>query len=275
MKTTHLAAERITVELTEFELTALAALVERAQHSIRYERRGNFEIHEAIDRVANEFRSLLDSSCGIGQKSVVLAEMGYEVEASAASEEAVRITAEHARLAGLSFPVIRSRWEELGSAGVGSFDAVYNDALDLVETKEALLASARGFHAVLRDGGLLLFPGAHQWFSEAEREEVIEETWQSLPRIGAEAPVVRGDVRLSGVYVHDRVEEGVLVNVVLLWEEGGRAHAEIALDWIVRFRWSWPDLASALSEAGFREVFSARIDGYPARAPYIANIAVK
>jgi hypothetical protein len=59
VKTTHLAAERITVELTEFELTALAALVERAQHGIRHERRGDLEIHEAIDRVANEFRSLL------------------------------------------------------------------------------------------------------------------------------------------------------------------------------------------------------------------------
>ena len=59
MKTTHLTAERITVEMTEFELTALAALVERAQQSVGRERRDNLEIHDAIERVANEFRSLL------------------------------------------------------------------------------------------------------------------------------------------------------------------------------------------------------------------------
>ena len=223
----------------------------------------------------DEFPRLLDSSCGIGQKSVVLAESGYEVEASDASEAAVRITAEHAHFAGLSIPVLRSRWEALGSTGLGSFDAVYNDAFDLLETKEALLQSARGFHAVLREGGRLFFPGAHQWFSEAEREEVLEETWQGLPRIETEAPVVRGDVRLTGVYVHDRVEEGILVNVVLLWEEGERARAEIARDWIIRFRWSWSDFVAALTEAGFRDVFSAKIDGHPHRAPYIANVAVR
>ena len=59
MKTTHLAAEHITVELTEFELTALAALVERAQRSIAGQQGKDLEIHEAINRVADEFRALL------------------------------------------------------------------------------------------------------------------------------------------------------------------------------------------------------------------------
>ena len=53
MKTTHLAAERITVELTEFELTALAALVERGQLGVSPEQGGELEIHRAIANYNN------------------------------------------------------------------------------------------------------------------------------------------------------------------------------------------------------------------------------
>ena len=59
MKTTQLATEHITVELTEFELTALAALVERGQIGVSPEQGAELEIHQAIHRVADEFRSLL------------------------------------------------------------------------------------------------------------------------------------------------------------------------------------------------------------------------
>lgn len=59
VKTTHLASERITIELTEFEMTALAALVERGQIGVSPEQGGELDIHRAIHRVSNEFRSLL------------------------------------------------------------------------------------------------------------------------------------------------------------------------------------------------------------------------
>ena len=59
MKTTHLAPERVTVELTEFELTALVALVERGQVGVSPEQGGELEIHRAIHKVADEFKSLL------------------------------------------------------------------------------------------------------------------------------------------------------------------------------------------------------------------------
>jgi hypothetical protein len=59
VKTKGLAAERITVELTEFELTVLAALVERGQMLVRLEGRDLHDIRSAIDSVAGEFSSLL------------------------------------------------------------------------------------------------------------------------------------------------------------------------------------------------------------------------
>ena len=59
MKTRTLAEESVTVELTEFELTALVALVERGQNLVTRHGGHGEEIRQAIHDVADEFRSLL------------------------------------------------------------------------------------------------------------------------------------------------------------------------------------------------------------------------
>ncbi len=61
MKTRDLEPEHITVEFTEFEMTALAALVERGQQTVVLGEgsEDNHGIREAIHAVAEEFRSLL------------------------------------------------------------------------------------------------------------------------------------------------------------------------------------------------------------------------
>ena len=60
MRTTCLTEDRVTVELTEFELTALVALVERGQDGVSLDRNsGHYEMRQTIHTVANEFRSLL------------------------------------------------------------------------------------------------------------------------------------------------------------------------------------------------------------------------
>lgn len=59
MKTVQLIPEYITVEMTEFELTALVALVERAQQLLPLSPGGDADIFEAIHRVSDEFKSLL------------------------------------------------------------------------------------------------------------------------------------------------------------------------------------------------------------------------
>jgi hypothetical protein len=59
VKTTRLAEDTVTVELTEFEMTALAALVERAQKTVTLQQGDRDGIRGAIHAVADEFRSLL------------------------------------------------------------------------------------------------------------------------------------------------------------------------------------------------------------------------
>ena len=59
MKTIDLSEEKVSVEFTEFELMALAALVEKAQ-AIVPDKGGNYaDIYSAIHEVAEEFKSLL------------------------------------------------------------------------------------------------------------------------------------------------------------------------------------------------------------------------
>ena len=59
MKTMQFNKESVTVEFTEFELMALAALVERGQQGIEVEPGDYACIRTAINQVADEFRSLL------------------------------------------------------------------------------------------------------------------------------------------------------------------------------------------------------------------------
>lgn len=59
MKTINLSEEHVTVEFTEFELMALAALVEKAMAVIP-EKEGDYaSIYNAIHGVAEEFKGLL------------------------------------------------------------------------------------------------------------------------------------------------------------------------------------------------------------------------
>jgi len=224
---------------------------------------------------AHEVKSVLDSTCGVGSKAIVLAEMGYDVEASDASAEAVRIMQQFSKEEGLTIPCFQSRWDELSGKCSRTFDCVFNDAFDLIATRECLLASARGIHSVLKEGGMFIFPGAHQWFTEEEKEAVLDADWQALQRIEVGPSYERDGRRLTTVYVHDRTSDGIIVNAINLWEEKGRMHVDIVKDWIRCFKWTWKDYVDVLTRAGFSSVFSVKIDGAPERAPYIPNVALK
>ena len=57
-----------------------------------------------------DVRSVLDCSCGLGGKTILLAEMGYEVDGSDASVVAVKHAAEFAAQQGHNIRFYRARW---------------------------------------------------------------------------------------------------------------------------------------------------------------------
>ena len=60
LKTLATGDDRLSVELSEFELTALAALVERGQHGLEATPGDESCIRSVIVGVAEEFKGLLD-----------------------------------------------------------------------------------------------------------------------------------------------------------------------------------------------------------------------
>ena len=59
MRTIEIGPDTVSVQITEFEMMALAALVERGQGDLSVNEQDSSCIGLAIDRIAVEFRSLL------------------------------------------------------------------------------------------------------------------------------------------------------------------------------------------------------------------------
>src|SRR5262245_9616285 len=85
---------------------------------------------------------LLDSSAGLGDHTVNLAEHGFRVEACDTSDVALTATRQAVAEARADVEVFRARWEELGRDG--RYDLIFNDALHWIHEETELLAVLRG-----------------------------------------------------------------------------------------------------------------------------------
>ncbi|TKJ43341.1 hypothetical protein CEE36_04735 [candidate division TA06 bacterium B3_TA06] len=218
-------------------------------------------------------KSILDCSCGLGWKTILLAEMGYEVEGSDGSAIAVKYASQLAKEEGLRIKFFRSRWEELEKHSRRKFDCVYNDAFAWIMSRKSLEASARGIYSVLNKGGKFIFQGAHQWSEDSDKEKLIEEDLKKEGRFQVPAPYEKEGVKLIVLITREKTPDGILGNRIHIIEEKDQMRVEVAsvLD---LFKWTWQDYVSVLKKAGFREVYSAKENGRGAES-YILNIGVK
>ncbi len=173
-------------------------------------------------------RSVLDCSCGLGFKTILLTEMGYEAEGSdgcaVAAEHAVELAAEE----GHRIRFFQSRWDELGEKAGRTYDCVYNDSFAWITSREALEAVARGIGAALRDGGALIFQGAHQWSKKSERGALIEKQWEDEGPFEVLETCEKDGVKLTTLIVREKREDGIVGHRVHFIEEGGAVRIEIA-----------------------------------------------
>jgi len=242
---------------------------EQWQHDFRQDKEGT---QRALSVLLPELevRSVLDCSCGLGCKTILLAEMGYEVEGSDGCATAVLHAAELAREEGHDIRFFQSRWDELGSKAGRSYDCVYNDSFAWILTRKSLQASARGIFSALRPGGKFIF----QWSgdgSDADREKIIEEDLRRQGRFEALPVHERNGVRLAVLISREKTPDGVLGNRIHIVDDQGVLRIEVAsvLDLC---KWSWEDYTTVLRDAGFRKVYSVQQQGVEPE-PYILNIA--
>lgn len=216
-------------------------------------------------------KSVLDCSCGLGLKTILLAEMGYEVEGCDGSEVAVSHAQELARDEGLAIRFFQSRWDRLGETCGRKYDCVYNDAFAWITTRRALNASAGGVHSVLKRGGKFIFQGADQWTGDGPKEPVIKQQYDKEGPFETLPICERDGVRLTTLVAREMTGDGVLGSRIHVIDDHGTIRVEIAqvLDCC---KWTWSDYVAAFDKAGFRRLHSVKERGRGSE-PHILNVA--
>ena len=220
-----------------------------------------------------DVRSVLDCSCGLGCKTILLAEMGYEVEGSDGSAFAVRRAAELAAEQGHNIRFFRSRWATLGKTAGRKYDCIYNDSFAWITTRRSLEAAAKGICSALKRGGKFVFTGADQWSQDSGRNRLIEEQFTHEGAFEVLPLYERDGVRLTVVIAREKTPDGVLGSRVHVIDDHGSVRVEVArvLD---ACKWTWTDYNDVLRSVGFSELYSVREKGVGPQ-PYILNVAVK
>jgi SAM-dependent methyltransferase len=218
-------------------------------------------------------RSVLDCSCGLGWKTILLAEMGFDVEGSDANAFAVRHAAELAKEEGFDIRFFRSRWERLGQASGRKYDCVYNDAFAWITRRRSLRASAEGIGSTLKHGGTFVFVGAHQWSREDDTSRLIKEQFEKEGPFEVLPVHGKDGVKLITVVTREKTPDGVLESRIHVVDDHGSIRVEVARILDV-CKWTWFDYVNTFREAGFRQLYSVKEKGVGPK-PYILNVAVK
>ena len=199
-------------------------------------------------------RSILDCSCGLGFKTIMLAKMGYNVEGSDMSSTAIKHAVELAREHGLKIRFFCSRFDELGKHCKRKYDCVYSDYFDELGEYNALQESAKGIYSVLREGGKFIFSSVPPGWTRRDLERLIWQLWSERQRFSVDPPVEKSGLRVTHIEVADKTSEGILENHIYLVEEGSSVRAEIAPIMNPRVKWLFRDYVKVLKDAGFRSV---------------------
>jgi len=225
-------------------------------------------LHSLLNKL--QVKSVLDCSCGLGKKTVCFAEAGYEVEGSDASKVAIKYAPQFASEEGFNIRFFQSSWEELAEDCKRKFDCVFNDAFDWIRTRESLLKSAKGIYSVLRESGKFVFgvPIAGSRNIQKELKKSMDDVWKRQGRFEILPPYEKNGIRLTAIWVYDKVRDGIRENCIHLIEEDDKVRAEIA-SYVDLYRWTWKDYAKVLKEAGFNKVYGMEEKGIR------FNVAVK
>jgi len=198
--------------------------------------------------------SILDSSCGLGFKTIMFAKRNYEVEGSDQSAVAIRYAPILAEERGFKIRFFRSRFDELGGKCMRKYDCVYSDYFDELKTYGDLRASAEGVYSVLNEGGKFVFYGPSPKLERTDLKELIEREWCRRMRFNVHQPFETGELRVIHIEVLNKMSEGILENHIFIIEGKGVMRAEIASIMNPRIKWTLKDYVDVLEKAGFSRV---------------------
>ena len=220
-----------------------------------------------------DVKTVLDCSCGLGWKTIILAEMGYRVDGCDASKIAVAHAVELAEEEGQNIHLFHSRWEKLGETSGRRYDCVFSDAFAWITSVRSLMASAKGVSAVLEPGGKFIFSGADQWSGDQDKGPLIKRLFEREGPFETLPIYEKNGVRLTTLITREMTTYGVLGNRIHIIDDHGTVRVEVARV-LNSCRWTWPDYVGTFHRAGFRQLYSVKEHGVGPE-PYILNVAVK
>jgi len=121
---------------------------------------------------------VLDCSCGLGLKTIVMREAGLYVHGSDVCAHVIDLARLLAEEEGHSdIPYFVSSWAELPRRTEARYAAIFNDALSWVYSEEEMAASLKGFHDCLIPGGILAYTGALPG-TDTDQQQILDQEWE-------------------------------------------------------------------------------------------------
>ncbi|MFK7986482.1 MAG: class I SAM-dependent methyltransferase [Sandaracinaceae bacterium] len=193
---------------------------------------------------------LLDSTAGMGDHTVNLAEAGFTVEACDRSAVARAATQDAVRVAGLNIPIFDADWRELKRPG--RYEIIFNDELHSIDDPSELDAVLRGLFEALTPGGALVFffaDEAHPEPGHGAQMRAWDEASMERARIAWDHEVGGRRVTLTKLA---RFRETCIDEDHVYVSRDGEGPATLETLTMRRvYRWDWAALAPRMRAVGF------------------------
>jgi len=198
---------------------------------------------------------LLDSTCGLGDHTINLRDVGFDVEACDASSFVLDHAARNIKDAGLEVPLFVSRWQDLGKRPA-RYDVVFNDVIHWIYDPGELREAAAGLRDALVPGGSLVF-----FFADGREPEpgaglkILEWDWQNMGRTQLAWEHEKDGTRVSLALMNERGADFIDQHHFYVIAEAEKKRLE---SFTMRrvYRWDFHALSRALKDAGFSSVES-------------------
>ncbi len=226
------------------------------------------------DWVLKEYKAerVLDCNAGLGLRTILLHESGFDAVGTERSAVAVEHARELADMLGLPIAYHHCLWADLGERFQAEFDAVINDALSWMQTRSDLRFAVHNFASVLKPGGVLIFTGADQWSHIEDHTTLIDHAWAAAPRFQLRSDYTHDDTHLTLLVARDKSDVGVVENYLFVVRDDQGARLETA-SICNSLRWTWPDYQAVFREAGFTKLESVKVP--IGRREHVLNVATK
>ena len=205
-------------------------------------------------------RRVLDATCGLGRRSLVLGHLGAVVTGTDACAYAVERARELAAGEGMAVEFRVAAWRELPAHLPDRFDAAVADAFsDCCEPHDDLVASFAGVAGALKPGGLFLFPGPTPGEGPAA---ILEGAWQCGPQFAIGWQHAEEGLECTCLHARSRGDGFIDEHDLhLIREPDGEVRLETATTrrWL---HWRWEDVDDAARAAGFATIEAREFPGY-------------